>query len=268
MFAISIKHSPTAISSVAAIVLFGFLSIASAAGDSRLPELFIPVIGEELSEIRSRNDYFIKAQLYFAKRHRFVRVDHTVLVNNDEFQITLFPDTTLEVARESVSIEPDTLILWQGAVVSPVNDLAPDQISDAPRERLIELYEQMYTLSLVGVSFDYEPDTGRSFAAQSDRNIEGFRRSREPKGLQKSAFFGFSNEFAIPSLDSVYKLSSLSITPDIHLVYEVDDARLYPRESTSNPKYEPRRRQHEEFLESLGENPRTEWKARHRGETQ
>lgn len=241
-------------------------AVAQVRDHTDLEELLIPVDESEIARIQRENDYFIKSRLYFAKRHRFVRVDHTVLENSDIFQISLFPDKVLTVSKSKLEIEQDSLISWRGQIEDPVLPLSGIHYLDMTDDQVADFHHQIHRLNLVGVNFDYEPATGRSFASRSEKNIQGFRRPSDGTLISKSAFYGFEARFSVPSFLETYKLSSLEVMPDIHLVYEVDDSKFFPHEPTTNPKYESRRQRHKEFVETLGENPQDSWAARHTGE--
>lgn len=87
-----------------------------------LPELLRAVDSKTSSKLHSDSNHDFRRQLYFAKRHRVVDIDFTLLEESGtEFTITPFADIQLKVVARDVRgpSSADQLREWQGELVTP-----------------------------------------------------------------------------------------------------------------------------------------------------
>lgn len=213
-----------------------------------LSELLIPISPDELTQVEQSNEYFLKARLYFAKRHRIVRINETVLQSNEPFTISLFPDTQITVARESARIYPESVIHWKGKITSP---------------EATAVLESTVGLSITGVAYDRDIASNRSYPSRSERNAQGFKRPDDSSLIAKSAFYSFATDISLPSNGDGYQIRALEASPEFHIVIEVDKSREFFVEVTTDRENEKRRDAYNSYMKTLGEDPRTRWALRH-----
>ena len=231
------------------------------------PELLIVVDQSAIATIQQENDYFIRSRLFFAKRHRIVRVNKTVLESDEPFTISLFPDTRITVARDSIRIQPDSLIHWKGKITSPsvpLSTFVNRRMPGMPEEEAIAVWEAIVGLSITGVAYDRDISTNQSYPSKSVRNAQGFIRPDGPSLIEKSAFYAFATtNISLPSNGGTYQIRALPASPEFHTVIEVDKSREFSVESSTDPENEKRRDAYNSYMKSLGEDPRTRWAFRH-----
>ena len=227
-------------------------------------ELLIPVSQEELAQVQQSNEYFLKARLYFAKRHRIVRINESVLESDQPFIISLFPDTQITVKRDSVEIEPNTLIYWKGKIIDPPFATSALANSGFPEKEAEEIWESAVGLSIAGVVYDRDIATNQSFPARHERSAQGFKRPEDTSRIEKSAFYSVAINILSPPLNGNYKIRSLEATPDYHVVYEFDMSRRFSRKPSTDEENERKRANYEAYMKSLGEDPRNRWALRHK----
>lgn len=229
-----------------------------------LSELLIPISRDELAQVEQSNEYFLKARLYFAKRHRIVRVNKTVLESDEPFTISLFPNTQITVARETVRIYPESVIHWKGKITDPSVPLSTFVNAGMPEEEATAVWESTVGLSITGVAYDIDILTNQSYPSKSERNAQGFIRPNDPSLIAKSAFYSFATtNITLPSKGDTYQISALSATPEFHTVIEVDKSREFSVKPSTDAENEKRRDAYNSYMKTLGEDPRTRWALRH-----
>ena len=248
-------------------LLFALLMILPSAADSQqseLSELLIPVDRSVIATISQENDYFIKPRLYFAKRHRFVRLNEAVLRSDEPFTISLFPDTKLTVTRDSVRIRPEKSIYWKGKITNPDFPLNTFANSGMPEDEAIIVWETIVGLSIMGVAYDRDIASNQAYPANSERNAQGFKRPNDPTRITKAAFYSFAVNITLPSSGSSFQIRALEATPELHIVYEAEKSREFAVGGSAHPENERRRKEYDDYMKTLGENPRIRWALRHR----
>ena len=245
--------------SIAVIISFAIFYPGTAISQSQ--ELLIPIDEDELAQVQVANDWFLKNYLYFAKRHRIVRVSRTALLSPDPITISLFPDAKISAQREQFKEVPDTTIRWVGKVVDPTaRDFGLVFESDRQREAMIG---PLTELRISGIFYDKDIATNESFVPNTEWSIKGYPRPTDPSRIEKAAHIAINAFVLSPLLDNVYKIQSLNATPEYHLVYEIDPAREYAHEPNADPILEAenaaRREQHRAHKEAIGESPGVTW---------
>jgi len=229
-----------------------------------LGELLIPISRDELAQVEQSNEYFLKARLYFAKRHRIVRINESVLNSDVAFTISLFPDTQVTVRRDSIRIDPDSLIHWKGKIIHPPVPLSTFVNSGMPEGEATAVWESIVGLSITGVAYDRDVASNQSYPSKSERNAQGFRRPENASLITKSAFYSFATtNISVPSQGDTYQIKTLQVSPEFHLVVEGDKSREFFVEPSSDPENEKRREAYYKHMEGLGEDPRLRWVLRH-----
>lgn len=240
-----------------AIALLPILATSTLAQNSR--QLFIPVEGDELDQVLIDNEYFVLKQAFVTKRHRIVRVNEQVLREQETLEINLFPDTNYLVRRESPRDQWGEVIHWQGWVINPTrahpNGGADEGAADSH-------WADTHAVRFTGVAFDVDKLTGRSFAARSPVNVQGCKRPSDPSQLRHAAFYGFVGEISAPLQLDNFRLISLSASPQYHLIGEFDTMKML-RLHPENREQTELRQQYNEYLKSIGPDPRSEWTKRH-----
>lgn len=247
-------------------LLLAVLLVSPGAGysqQSKLPELLIPLNQSEIATIRQENDYFIRSRLFFAKRHRIVRINETVLQSDEPFTISLFPNTRITVARESARIEPDSLIHWKGKITDPSVSLSTFVNTGMPEEEATAVWESIVGLSITGVAYDRDIASNQSYPSNSEKNAQGFRRPENSSLITKSAFYSFATNISLPSNGGTYQIRALESSPEFHIVLERDKSREFSVEPSTDPQNEKRRDAYNSYMKSLGEDPRIRWALRH-----
>jgi hypothetical protein len=228
-----------------------------------LGELLIPISPDELPQVEQSNEYFLKARLYFAKRHRIVRINETVLQSDEPFTISFFPNTQITVARESARIYPESVIHWKGKITDPSVPLSTFVNTGMPEEEATAVWESTVGLSITGVAYDRDIASNQSYPSRSERNAQGFRRPDDSSLITKSAFYSFATDISLPSNGDTYRIRALEASPEFHTVIEVDKSREFFIEVTTDRENEKRREAYYKHMEGLGEDPRLRWVLRH-----
>ena len=231
--------------------------------EGRLHELLVPLDESEVSAAREANDYFIKSRLYFAKRHRFVRIDKAALETSQPITISLFADTTVTVERDSIRSVENRSIRWKGKIVDPPYPISALVESGLSEGEAASLWPSVISLLIVGVAYDRDVATNQSFPSQSSRNAQGYTRPSDQSRISQSEFYSFAFDVSAPSITGAYQIRALEATPEYHLVYEIDPSKEYSIEPSTNEENERRRKAHEAYKSTLGEDPRSLWSLRH-----
>lgn len=240
-----------------------------------LPELLIPVSGQEEQQVRAKQDYFLKKHNYFAKRHRIVRINTDVLLNAPRFRITFFDDASVTVRRERIQYggpEERSTFIWKGHMENqPIEDfLGEGELTDEDLLGVGELTDDIredYSL-LVGVSIwgakkVYDPETGltASLTALDWKTSRPINSVDSSKG--QYAFFSVRADISPLSLSTTFTLRALGLDRRYHILIEEDPAkRISPRPifNEGGPQNVAERNYRlllfEQFLEFLGPDPR------------
>ena len=227
---------------------------------AELPELLTPVTGSEEAIVTSENDYFLKKHLYFAKRHRIVRVDLDLLESVEQFTISLFDDVSLAVEVTELDVDRDKLVIrWKGRVINPKYSFDDLNRRLQNPEDAKSLHDGLFGLSISAGQFDYDEVSGANLPSHPRRSYLGRDRRIFDARINMSKFYGVSAEFSGPTLRDNYILKTLEMGGAYHILIEVDPTKTIspgPFDDPDDPEMGVKRRQYEEFLQSLGEDPR------------
>lgn len=229
---------------------------------SDLPELFIPVSGQEEQQVRRENQYFLKLHNYFAKRHRIVRVNTGVLFNAPRFRITFFDDMSISVRRDSITYngESKAMFSWTGRMEN--QPIAPEDFLSRghPPDRANDAYAAVVEVSIAGSSYVYDPKTGRSssLASRDSKTLRPTASVDRSKGQYKIR--AIQTEISPLSLSTTFRLKPLETDKRYHVLIETDPAKILSPGIEGGPRNEAERefriQQYKQFVESLGPDPR------------
>lgn len=228
------------------------------------PLVFFPVSQKEVGELALMNQYHVRQELFFAKRHRFVRVDHRVFLNFETFNLNFFDDLSIPVSTVERRGNLDSVVHWIGTPSALGNSGKNPLLSDDG----IELPPTQ--IRVTGVSMDLDTGSGRAFPSRSAANRQGYPRPGDSTRMRYGAFMSFSGTFDARAISqpATYILKPVSIAPDIHILYEVDNSKTFRESAVSagNRKHVDRYEKFLRFKESLGPDPSVRWAQRHAGE--
>jgi hypothetical protein len=220
---------------------------------AQVPELLIEVTGSEEATVRAENEYFLKKHLYFAKRHRIVRINDAALESQEAIRISTFDRESLIVAVTKREVDRNGFTTgWEGEIAEPpfsAKELM-DQVPTLEEAKL--LHSSMFTVVISTARYAYDELTGAITPTRADEDPE----NASPRS---SSFYGLHANISIPTLSGQYRLRSLEMDPRYHILIEDDQAKLFPPGplyDDEHPELGVRRRQYAEFLRSLGEDPR------------
>lgn len=203
----------------------GLVSLLAVVSAAPAQDLLIPVTGVELAEVRADNDYFINRHLFFAKRHKIVRVDAELLKSEESLNVGLFDGLTITIARENVHVSPGREIYWTGLITDPAFDPDYYHKGDRTTEYAHTLYVAAFDVRLSAVAYDRELTTGTAFEAT--RGYTAPSIGSAPPVFEEEAFYEVYADFSAPTLPGRYRLRALETNPEYHVLYEVDREKIY-----------------------------------------
>jgi hypothetical protein len=118
-------------------------------------ELFIPVDASTYDRLYENNEFFIRQQLYFAKKHRIVKINTDLLMHDSEpFSITPFNDVKFKVFgnKKAKPINQQSHI-WDGQLSHPRIETDDEDLNQ--RINAVTLY-------ISSGSVLYDPESGHS----------------------------------------------------------------------------------------------------------
>ena len=146
-------------------ISLGFLSFAlmlSNVSTADAPELLIPVTGEEAKRIIAANEYFIKKEEYFAKRHRIVRVKTDLLFGDEEnLTLSLFNDVSIPIKRKEIEVLDGGInFTWYGQyAVTPFTVDEFVQSNAHLREEIARrVYGNLFDIRISGTKYVFTDD--------------------------------------------------------------------------------------------------------------
>jgi hypothetical protein len=231
-------------------------------------ELIASISEADERTVESANDYFLKKETYFARRYRIVKVDTDLLLSAAQFTISLFDELSVSVRMRSVDVDAQLFtVSWQGEFIEPrisVDDLVATGIEEGDA-KLLEPHVNGLRISAAQVSFD---ETARIAYPYYFPRFEKFRntnREVSPSGQPALYHVGFVIQGAI--LPAAYELRPLLSDSQHHVLIELDPSKLFtepiePDLATAGSEYQEspenmtKRQRYEDFLESLGPDPR------------
>ena len=246
---------------------------------AELPELLIPVTGDEKNRVWAANEYFVRKGGYFAKRYRIVRVNTDLLLGKDEeFTISFFDDVVMPVVRKELSVRNwGVNFTWYGQFASP--PFTPEELASLNPNLSSKLAGQMYD-SFFGVRiggtqyvYDTDPANAEGVAGMRQDPVTGrliYEQERLAQKLKVGTIVYGVHLSLRPLLSASiqqgqqpfsieYQIRSLPMDRRFSVVYELDPDKRLPMGDgnyTPTPEQAEKLRQYKEFLESLGEDPR------------
>lgn len=238
------RHNQT----LAVLVTFFLTNIKVAT--AQYYELLLPVSDHEELELRTKNEYFLQKELYFAKNHRIVIVDIDALVSEAPITIQLFDGESINVRPVEITRGIIEVIRWKGIVEDPpfnADEFRDDNVTEEEANLAFE--------ALFGVEF------GASLAEYIEGLDANFWVHQGQPRSSENLFYGISDDIWIRESGKQYFLRLLDMGGPYHVLYEVDESKRFP----AGPLYDFRnwslgkkRREYRDFIESLGEDPKNE----------
>lgn len=243
------------------LVLFTDLSLGQS--ESSLSELLIPVDPNEIYQVleTNRNWFAIERHRYISLRHRFVKVDTSVLRNDRRFTFTPFPDVPHTLIRKESRHKPP-FFFWRGEIESPIKDqeeldsfekadLTYDDIHLSKSE-----FVKLMRHNLVGVDFTIKTNTRALKQPNTDPTpIVSVEPSSESSEATNSVRRGnvksvetFVGRLSSGYHDAQYNLAPLPDNPEYYIVYEVDKGKSVAPDS---PGGREAANEYREFLKAL-----------------
>ena len=216
----------------------------------QLQELLTPVTGRELAEVTAKNAYFLKKHLYGAKRHRIVTADIDVLLSREPFVISLFngDSLTLEPSHNQ-SYNTGLPIIWTGSISKPY--ISADQLrvrQHIGKKEAKLRHDAMFGVNIAASRYEYDIESGANFPTRALRSHSG-----------NSSYYGMTANIFFPGAPGIYYLRPVDMGGPYHILVEIDPSKMItpgPLDDPENPERALKLRDLEEFLESLGEDPR------------
>ena len=237
-------------------------------------ELLVPISGEEMSKVEAENAYFLKKHRYFAKQSKIVRINSEALKNAKNIHIELFGGVGLTAERHQFEEIAGREIVWTGMVTDPAFDRS--RYDHGSKEKADCQYQTDFRIRLIGRSFDREIYSGAVFESGQDF----MPKQGSLVDIRRNDFYTVLADIRLPTLPSQYKIRALEMSPEFHILIEVDRNLEYPAGEISRPseavlellrrysevdenaiettviELKERQRKHEEFLRDLGPDPR------------
>ena len=230
---------------------------------SEYVELAIPLDKAERQALSAADEYEVKEKIFFAERYRLIRIDHAVLRNEKAFALSLFDDRRIVLQRSTLDSVDGTVLDWVGEIVDPA--LPAERFvrsEDAPGRAEVRR-ARLHRVMLSGLAFDIDTDSGEAFPATVLRNAKGIDRPADRSKLRAAEWYGFHTEFFVPGYNARYRLENLTGSPDVHVLYRVDQSKLFAVNTENVPELKRRKDNYTRYMESLGPDPRDAWESRH-----
>ena len=210
------------------------LLVASAVTAQQDGELLREVGRGQAQRLEEYNSVFLQKELYFAKRHRIVTVELSVLLAQRDITVTPFEDVDpIRVAYESLTRLHDDAIFWRGHFVFPQDD-------------------QLFKQTCVGVP--------------AKVSIFWWNLHEEGHALNsaENRFYSADALFSAPG-HSTYVMKSLRYTPRYSVIYEIAPDTVIPLRIDGTPGVPAARTESEAvihdryrtFMDSLPEDTKT-----------
>lgn len=243
------------------IVVFSFLA-APPCATAQYAEFLTPLTESEGATVRLENDYFLKKHLYAAKRHRLVRANVDLLKSGTPFVISLFEDESLVVEPTEFVVRGDgSILIWKGTISNPpisVNEL----MSTFPSEKEAQLaHSALFGISIGAARYEHDVQSGANFTLAPLPNDAELSIESQKAHPDNQIFYGVTAKFLILPTSREYMLLPLEMGGAHHIVYEIDRSRVVepgPLRDPENPDQAQKRRELQEYIDSLGEDPRIE----------
>jgi hypothetical protein len=223
------------------VMVFAGLPVAAiAAQDSS--ELLLPVSEQEVAKLMEKSNYRLRAQLYPAKRYRFVKINYKLLEQPDsKFSITPFDDLAAEVS--AVRIEPANssgqFVQWRGEIIDrrfPSRAIVLNVRSGGYQAPLSVARKIAAELRAAG-------ESSSSFSAELPSSAD-----RHATTIIDVKTVG--GEWVLLTKGARLVLMPVEDDPRYHVVYEEDRTKV-PNSAHGNPETTEKLRQQQEFMRNL-----------------
>lgn len=193
--------------------------LAAESSAPALPELLRPAEPEALVRFAGSSNYFLREQLYFAKRHRIVKIDFGVLERDRaRFTVTPFDDLVIELQATRIDrSSPGGSVLWQGTILRPAL-AAPEQ----PTNDLADTVDLAYRMAVR----DVDATLARELQKAGERLPRTANSNRPGEGALKMRVMTMSAAWDHRALPSAIRIAEIEEDPRYHVIYEVDDSKL------------------------------------------
>jgi hypothetical protein len=230
---------------------------------SALPELLIPADRVAIERFARSSNYFLREQLYFAKRHRIVKINFDVLERDGaRFTVTPFDDLAVELQATRIDrSSPGGSVLWQGRILRPV--VGPDlelELDDEQRDAELDLVNTV-DLAYRWAVRDVRPALARVLAGDGApvpriANAAGAASSMKGAAM-KMRVMTMSAAWNLEAVPTTLRIAEIDEDPRYHVVYEEDPSKLLV-----GPQRGERARRFHAFMSQLAQ----ERSARHESE--
>lgn len=244
-------------------VLFVVLSLTVLAMTSQSAELILPLTEAEEAEVCAKNEYFIRKHAYVAKRYRLVKVNADLLRETGRLSIEFFNDERVDVDGTKVDINTVTgAISWFGILDVPDQLTKEDLISRVGSEAAAEaMHKSIYGVNIQANLYETDHRSGanleatvdpREFLLPSEQRANRYEAAR----TDKNKFYGVEATFKALKAPTGIVLTPLGMGGPYHILFEVDETKIRDfRLAPDDPENLRRRREYDQFLKSLGDDP-------------
>ncbi len=201
-----------------------------------LEKLFQPVDQTMQDRLFEENQFSLKRATYFGKRHRIVKVNMDLLVDNGRaFVVNPFDDIQFIVNTAEIKVYGGGLSQrWVGNLLDPRLDLAEADIPVAFKKQLNTLGINISATRIVKPAHHFDKDT--KVGITSDPNKEVITSKIYVSGK-------------FPEYGVRYRLLPINQSADYHLIIELDNSKQLM--SGKSAIAQQRRNAHLEFSERL-----------------
>ena len=239
-----------------------FFPSADSFGQTNL--LLQDIQDSERATLRQINDYFLKVHLYDALNYRIVRVNMDALRSGEAIDIPLFNGRSVSIEPISTQVRNEgAMLIWNGRISNPsisVQELA-SQVGSFDQASAI--HDSLFRVKFIAAQ--YETDQG----SQLNIPYVAARRTGEQKptgpkkvgGTSAQPFYGVTGSFRNQDSSSEYRIFPLEMGGPYHLLVELDQSKIVspgPLNDADHPEMSQKRREREEYMRSLGDDPRKE----------
>ena len=243
-------------------LFLGIFTLLSADNASaQVQELLMPVTGTDVAEARTKNVYFLKKHLYSARRHRIVRVNVDVLQSREPFEISLFNNKSITVEPINVEVQGEgAIILWFGKIANPPLSI-DEMMSEMGSQKEAQLtHDALYGVTIAAARYEHDEEFDANFTYYTKKeNPHQRTRLNDSEPAADRLFYGLSANLKASGIGGRFQLRPLEMGGDFHVLYEIDHSKIVdpgPLDDPENPEMAQKRRDWQEFADSLGPDPR------------
>lgn len=237
-----------------------FLCFVSDSANAQSNELLTRVTGEELASVRTANDWFLRKHLYIARQHEIVKVDTDLLMSGQPFTIQLGPNDSITVDPNDVNtLGSGAGIVWTGKISNPDRTI-DDLMTELGSRRQAEIaHDSIYGVTITGSRAEVEAGTGINIPIFLETEQRAMRPEFRGSGNSANWFYRYRTVITSPNSKNTYSLSALEMGGPYHIIKELDPEKMMRpgrAEDSPDPNEAQKRQDYQNFLDSLGEDPR------------